>query len=138
MNIDNLNTQSIWYESEDGKRRLQSNELIGPDPVEFPRAYVRFPLVITTRIYLRRKDGGYGDKNLVLEFSSSCSPDLVLALATGANGQRAYKLDVALVIASEACERCMNSLAHLYGLAWGYPENGDEWQKTNTECEMCR
>lgn len=63
---------------------------------------------------------------------SSYSQDLVVAML------RDYELGDAILIAVNCCERCMNSLAHCYGLDWGYPEFSEEWNKSNTECPFCK
>lgn len=60
--------------------------------------------------------------------------DLVLALTN--NG--GYRLGEAILISARACERCMNALAHQYGLGWGYPEDSEDYQKCNTSCDFCK
>ena len=65
---------------------------------------------------------------------SSWSEDLVLAMANSKD----YSLSQSILIAANACSRCMNSLAHKYGLSWGYKEKSPEWEKTNTECDFCK
>lgn len=63
---------------------------------------------------------------------SSYSGDLVVAML------RDFTLFDAILIAANCCERCMNSLAHEYGLDWGYPEFSEGWHKSNTECPFCK
>jgi len=65
---------------------------------------------------------------------SSWSEDLVLALANSND----FTLSEAILIAGNACSRCMNALAYEYGLDWGYPEFSEEWKNTNTECDFCK
>jgi len=81
--------------------------------------------------------------------SSGCIPDLALALARGSLVERTrsllrgywprrYEMRTAIRIASDACERCMNSLMWMYGLKGGYRERSGEWRASNTECDFCR
>jgi hypothetical protein len=75
----------------------------------------------------------YGSRS-VGEGHSSWSEDLVLAMANSGD----FSLSESILIAANACERCMNALAHEYGLDWGYPEFGPEWKKSATECDFCK
>jgi hypothetical protein len=68
--------------------------------------------------------------DLVLEMAR---PRLWLRL----KGIRPIPLERAILIATTACERCVNVLGHRYGLEWGYPEYGEEWQKAGTSCALC-
>lgn len=43
----------------------------------------------------------------------------------------------AIVRAATACERCVNVLAHDYGLPWGYARDSYEHRRSNTACEQC-
>jgi hypothetical protein len=88
--------------------------------------YVSFSVSVTEEVY----DKKY---KKILAFNSTWSEDLVLAL----HGKTKFNLQECILIASRACERCMNSLAHQYGLDWGYPEYSDEWFETNTSCKLC-
>ena len=63
--------------------------------------------------------------------SDTYSQDLVEAMIRDGCG-----FDEAVLRAS-GCERCMNALAHEFGLGWGYPRGGEEWAKTNTSCAWC-
>ena len=67
--------------------------------------------------------------------ASNCgwSDDLALSIANNSE----YSLSEAIIISATSCERCMNSLAHKYGLDWGYEEYSEEWQKTGTSCSFC-
>lgn len=58
-----------------------------------------------------------------------------LALAMANSGK--WTLSEAILIAANSCERCMNALAHEYGLDWGYPIHSENWQKANTSCAFC-
>lgn len=59
-----------------------------------------------------------------------------LALKLANSGE--YTLSESIIVTATCCERCMNALAHRYGLEWGYPEYSKDWYKTNTECDFCR
>lgn len=69
----------------------------------------------------------------VMTVNNGWSEDLVLAIANSGD----WNLRDAILVVANSCERCMNALAHKYGLKWGYPEFGDEWKKTGTSCEFC-
>lgn len=69
----------------------------------------------------------------VMVVNSGWPEDLMLAIANG--GVRPQK---AIQISALACERCMNALAHEFGLDWGYPEGSEEWRAAGTECDFCR
>lgn len=130
---------NLWYENEKGD--------ILPDPLtdipslvsvkDYPYACSRFPFMIRTERHKRRDDGAYGSKDLILTTNSGAPEDLVLAMATGANGQEKYSLHDAIVLASEACGGCMNALAHRYGLQWGAAKDSPELANCNTSCVIC-
>lgn len=140
VHLDKANLMWLWFEDEHGNKvECDCRDGSGPGPDSHPYAYSRFPREVTTHCYHRRtSDGGYGTKDAIFAGGSTWSEDLVLAMATGANGGRKFKLSDAILIGSQSCERCMNALAHHYGLPWGYPEGSDQWKKCNTQCEMCR
>ena len=69
----------------------------------------------------------------IMAFESGWQEDLVLSMANTGD----YTLSESILISATSCERCMNSLAHKYGLKWGYPEYSEEWEKTNTSCHFC-
>lgn len=62
------------------------------------------------------------------------SEDIVLALAKSGD----YTLSEAIIISSDACERCINSLANKYGLDWGYKEYSEDWEDARTQCSFCK
>lgn len=133
MNIDKANLMWSWVCAQDG-RRLKIKSEDEPPVDAYPYYHSRNPLVVTEKIYKRVaihrvEPLAHGD--------SSFSEDLVLAMATGANGQRQFRLCDAILICVDACERCLNSLAHQYGLDWGYPEFSERWRESGTKCEMC-
>ena len=66
-------------------------------------------------------------------FNSGWQEDLAQAMAN--SGIRLHK---AILIAANACERCMNALAYEHGLDWGYEEMSEDWKKCGTECDFCK
>lgn len=61
--------------------------------------------------------------------------DVILAMANSGD----YSLSDAILIYSQACERCMNVLAYKYlNGKDGYPEYSEQWMKCNTVCEFCK
>lgn len=144
MKIENCNLFTLWVEREDGSDKREFGIMADgsqpdvPPPSTHPIACVRFPTTVTTEYFRRRPDGGYGGDDKIAAGSQSAPESLVIAMAVGANGQPKRRLRDALVIASHACERCMNTLAHIHGLDWGYPEGSDDWLRCGTECDMCR
>lgn len=141
IDIERLHRHAAWYEGELPEAPVQPLSPKGGPHVEsppreiYPYICYRLPLVVTTTCY-RRTDNSSEDTK-VFEAHSSAPEDLTLALATGANGHRKYALRDALVIASEACGRCMNALAWQYGLDWGFPPGSEKWNNTRTRCVMC-
>lgn len=75
----------------------------------------------------------YGSRQIVSS-ESSWPEDLVLVMAMTDE----YTLSQAILIAANACERCLNVLAHKYGLKWGYPEDSEEWKRARTSCQFCQ
>lgn len=134
---------SMWFETLDGKHRENVDfgklgEFAVPSVDMFPIACYRTGIEVRTEVYRRRPDGGYGSGDLICVSTSSASEELVLAIATGANGGVRYSLGNALFIAAAACERCMNILAHIYGLPWGYGPASEEASKCGTSCMWCQ
>jgi hypothetical protein len=77
----------------------------------------------------------YGSRE-VMRGSSSWSEDLVLEMSRPRwrflgwlLGRERYSLSDAILIAANACERCLNALGYRYGLAWGYAEGSEEWER---------
>lgn len=158
MNLNAIHRLNLWWEDEQG-RVLPANFLDVTDtpPVsEYPYACSRFPLSVQTEHYRRREDDGhYGTADRIAVGTSSANESLVLAMATGGKfrlrarvafwvrfpfaSTRPARLTLsdAMIVASEACGRCLNALAYDYGLDWGFPEGGPEWQASPTRCPMC-
>lgn len=139
-------TFNLWYEDKEENRfPVCEDEIRGiskpPSVTSFPYCLARFPTSIVTTIYKRRKDGSYGTVDRVGESSSSVPGDLAVLMVMASkkqDGKFGMSLDHALVIASTACERCMNILAHKHGLPWGYAEGSLAAEKCKTSCELCR
>lgn len=68
------------------------------------------------------------------EGNSSWNEELVLAITNSGE----YTLSQAIIISSEACERCMNALAERFGLQWGYKLHSPQWFDSNTTCDFCK
>lgn len=140
MNIDKLNLAAMWWETNEGVI-LECDPLLEnvPSVEEYPLAGSCFPReVITTHYHRRESDGLYGTDQRLCAFHSGWWEDLALALATGVNGQKKYRLGDAINIASKLCERCMNAAAHQYGVEGGYPEFSEQWHRAGTSCKACR
>lgn len=80
-----------------------------------------------------RKWEGIGSREVL---SGHCTWQESLTLAIANSGD--YSLREAILISATSCERCMNALAHKYGLDWGYEEYSEEWQKCGTSCQFCK
>ena len=87
----------------------------------------------------RRVAGGTSSYPAALVLAMARPSVREIALSTIRYGwpERARELPHAILIAANACERCMNALAHRYGLRWGYREGGEEWGRCNTVCRFC-
>lgn len=85
----------------------------------------------------------------IMEGSCGWSPDLALAMARPSTQEaqeaasrhgkplRPMAIEDAIMVAAVACEACMNSLAHHYGLGWGYKRGSKDWEESGTQCELC-
>lgn len=76
-------------------------------------------------------------RDLGLALARSSVRERVMSLVRGHVWNKNYKMGDAILIAANACERCMNSLAHQYGLSWGYKEHSNEWCEAGTSCNFC-
>lgn len=135
MNIHAVHRLHLWCETPAGEIAPIDPGTGDMPPVDtHPYAYARFPLSVRTEIYNRRGDDGvYGDADRIMAGESGASNDLATAMVRSGE----FTVSDALIIASVACERCMNALAHQYGVPWGYPEFSEAWQRANTVCVMC-
>lgn len=140
--IKKCNLHNLWWQDEKGSKKFLTEEQMKkgiaciPDPQKYPYAFSRFPLSVTTSCYRRRKDGGYGSKDIFFRSESGAPGDLAVRLVI--NSKFSMRLDHALMIASTACERCMNILACKNGCGWGYSPKSKEAKKCSTSCELCR
>lgn len=132
----------MWCESQDGKQKAPidfTGQNPWPNPVQFPICIVEDPTTLRTEYYrIRKKDGGYGSKESLGTGTSTFSEALTLALANGSNGMPSFRLRLAITIAAKSCERCMNVLAHAYGLSWGYSPHSKSAKICGTSCELCK
>lgn len=139
MNIDKDKLKlGLWYEDKDGNRIQHDPDQV--DPPENAVTYkVCFPLEIIEKTYklLKDEDGKFNGKTKELfSFSThigSGNSDVILGMVNSGD----YTLPEALVVYANACERCMNVLAHRYAND-GYEEFSEEWLNCNTVCDYCR
>jgi len=124
-------TNAVWFEDKYGRRRYADPQDGSAWPEGYDYRVTRCPGQLHTEHYVKTQDGG---SQLLMAGSSTFREDLVLALVQ----QRGYRLTDALVLSSQACERCMHSMAYALGLSWGYPEGSGQWRKAGTTCEWCR
>jgi hypothetical protein len=66
-------------------------------------------------------------------FQSTHAQELIVALVT----KQGWKLGAAIVIATTACERCGNILAHQCGLEWGCAVDSEEARSITSKCKFC-
>lgn len=137
--------ERIWYENDKGEHIPHDSKGLG-HPKGATVMVSRFPSTLRTT-WLRLKPEGGSVK--ICEGDASYSPDLALALCRPSLKDRfnqlrwygslapVYEFDMAVFLAAETCERCMNSLAHRHGLRWGYREFSDEWHSSGTTCTRC-
>lgn len=79
------------------------------------------------------KEWNSNGSKLFMTGTSSWPEDLVLAMILSKD----YSPSQAILIATTACERCINVLANKYKLEWGYAEFSDDWVKAKTTCKFC-
>jgi hypothetical protein len=128
---------TLWYEDALGTFLEVSDTSGGAyDPPAGAHYQVaQFPTILRTSFV-----GPDGSE--VFAGESSWWPALVLAMATvpwwkRVFGLKRYSIHEAILIVATSCERCMNALAHQYGLKDGYPEGGPAWRASNTRCHFC-
>lgn len=137
--------ERLWYENEKGEHVPHDpNTLEAPPGAAYQIS--RFPSQLTTTWLHLRPDGGC---EKIASTSATYSSDLVLALCRPGIRHRlnqlrlyrklapVYDFDMAVFLAAESCERCINSLAHRHGMPWGYREHSDEWHAAGTRCPRC-
>lgn len=74
-----------------------------------------------------------GGSREIFNSTSSWSDKLVLAMANSGK----YKVSEAILIAAQACERCLNVLLYQYCGDAGYAEESEQWQACRTQCLFC-
>lgn len=129
--IDKTKLLTLWYENDKGEKYIPK-QMETPDDIpidKYPYQVSQFPTQLNTS-YLKCYDDRSEE---IAEGHSSWPEDLVMAMANSGD----YTLSESILIAAQSCERCMNALAHKYGLDWGYPEGSEEWQKCGTSCQFC-
>jgi hypothetical protein len=130
MKIEREHLRRQWWEDEEGNFLQEPDYETLARPDEGRYFVSRIPQVLDT-VYVRVDDDGQTE---IGQSRQSWNEDLALAIAYRSNG---WSLTDGIMIASLACERCMNALAYEANLNWGYPEFGEEWQETDTECQFC-
>lgn len=132
VSIDPKHLESLWFENEEGDKFFidwENWEGLSADE-GYDYMFSRNPDVLVERMHVRNEDGNWEE---LCVGESSFPEDLVLAIVESGD----YGLCDSITIASICCERCMNALAHQYGLDWGYPEFGEEWRDCSTSCQFC-
>ena len=131
MEITREKLRRQWWEDADGNFVAEVDYATMERPHNAVYLRSRVPLQLTDEII--RVDPS-GKATEVGTGTSTFSEDLVLALAYENNGM---DLGDAIIFAADSCERCNNAMAHQLGLEWGYPEYGEEWRRSPTECDFC-
>jgi hypothetical protein len=128
VKVDHSKIPTHWWETENGERWIPpGNELDETPPAGFIYQHFMFPCQVVHKCYR--------GKNMILNGYNGYAPGLAHAIAN--DDDNAFMLDDAIMVATIACERCMNVLSYKYDLGWGYPEYSDEWKECGTECVFC-
>lgn len=135
MRIKKEHLQTLWYEDNEGNYVCGINDIdISEGPCCVPKnaefQVSRFPCEVTTKYIKLNEDG---TSTQLMGFNNTYSEDLAVAIYNDTK----YSLGEAIIIAATSCERCMNALAHKYGLDWGYPEDCEEYKNSGTSCQFC-
>jgi len=121
----------LWYEDGDGHRIRSEDE---HDTWEVPKGaetqHSMFPNVLRHGILLLNDDG---TSTSVATGESSFPSDLVTEMVRSGD----WDVADAIMVAGQACERCLNVLLHRYGLDDGYPFASDAYWRAGTRCPMC-
>ena len=121
----------LWDEDEDGNRLpydLQDGSPEGPAGAHTQHS--QFPHELNHSILLLTDDGS----EEVGRGGSTWPDDVVTAMVRSGDWTAAD----AILVAGQACGRCLNVLAHHYqGPDEGFPFGSEEYWKTNTCCKMC-
>lgn len=73
----------------------------------------------------------------LIAFRTTWNDILVLAMANSGD----FTLHDAIIVATTACERCVNALCNKYlpnNKNNGYPEFSDEWKASGMHCDFCK
>lgn len=132
----------LWYEDKDGHFLGEPDYQKDPISNRPKDAYMQvseFPFQLRTTYLqlIRDKSGKVTSSKQICAGESGWSDDLVCAMIRGDKGHQPMTASRAIQVSAKACERCVNSLGHEYGLTWGYPEYGPEWQRAHTSCQWC-
>lgn len=134
--IDKSKLVRLWYENEKGEKFIPDKDgyysRIENRKSGFDYMRTQFPTQLHDNC-LRIKDGKGGGSQDVFHGEKGWLADLVLAMTNSGD----YELWQSILIAANSCERCMNTLAHKYGLKWGYAEFSSEWNQCGTQCDFC-
>lgn len=121
----------LWYEDEKGNRLEPPEEGSLEAPFGSHTQHVQCPTTLHHSLLLLNDDG---TSTSLGGMESGYSSDLATAMV------RSGEWDVAdaVMVAGQACERCMNVLWHTYmGSEEGYPFASDEYWRCGTRCTMC-
>lgn len=128
---------TLWYENADGVRYVPTqNDLrsLMEPPEGFIYQLSQFPTTLEdTILRLVRENGSISRSEHVMTGHSSWPEDLVLAMANS----KMYSLSEAILVVARSCGRCMNAMAHEFGMKWGYPADSDDFLESNTHCMHC-
>jgi len=126
--------RTLWYEDKDGNVIEDFDLETATDHPDGAYAQVsRFPTSLRENYIMLDDSRELLDSGGLFAGESTWPEDLVLAIVESGD----YSLSEAILIGANACGRCLNALAHDYGLDWGYAEGSEEWKNTNTKCEFC-
>jgi len=123
----------LWYEDSEGNSLGEPDFDEGPlgAPEGATTQHSQFPNELVHSILQLNDDGTSSE---IFRGASTFPGDLVTAMV------RSEEWDVgdAIMVAGQSCSRCMNGLAHHYGLKWGIPIDSEEYRNDNTRCSMCK
>lgn len=120
----------LWYEDEDGNRLPEPPIGDLAIPEDSHTQHSRFPNVLRHTILLLNDDG---TSSSLAAGESSFPSDLVTQMVRSGDWDTAD----AIMVAGQACERCLNVLLHHYGIGDGYPFGSEDYWRANTDCSMC-
>lgn len=116
---------TFWYENRKGERFVPPNGET-PPPEGFEYLHTRIPLGVHHSVCTSTMQ--------LMDGTNVADDELVTKMVR----EEGYSARDAVLLASVACEGCMNVMAHEFGLTWGYEKGSEEHLKCNTSCELCR